>query len=65
MIVEDVPQQATSFLKGRDLMTLGFKPGVEMGLILKEAGEAQLDGHFDDKEGALEWVRSHYEISEI
>jgi tRNA nucleotidyltransferase (CCA-adding enzyme) len=65
MIVEDVPQQATTFLKGRDLLALGLKPGVEMGLILKEVGEAQLDGHFDDKEGALEWVRAEYGISEI
>jgi tRNA nucleotidyltransferase (CCA-adding enzyme) len=44
---------------GRDLIPLGVKPGKEMGIILKAAEEAQLDGLFADKENGLEWVRNY------
>lgn len=44
-------------LMGRHLLELGFEPGPEMGRWLESAYEAQLDGEFDDLEGALAWVR--------
>jgi tRNA nucleotidyltransferase (CCA-adding enzyme) len=46
-------------LKGRHLMALGMQPGTTFGPILKEAFEAQLDGAFEDTQGALEWARNH------
>jgi len=45
-------------VRGRDLIALGMKPGVEFGKILKSAYEAQLDGKFMDLEGGIEFVKS-------
>ncbi len=44
-------------LQGRDLLPLGFRPGPGLGEVLKQAFEAQLDGEFRDREGALNWLR--------
>lgn len=46
------------YLMGRHLISLGFKPGKEMGQALAKAFEAQLDGVFVDEAGAVEWARS-------
>ncbi len=43
-------------LQGRDLLPCGISPGREMGSILEQAFEAQLDGDFDNLDGALRWV---------
>lgn len=43
-------------LLGRHLIEQGMTPGPEMGRLLKAAYEAQLDGAFDDLEGALAWL---------
>lgn len=40
-------------LQGRDLLPLGYKPGPEMGQLLKDAYEAQLDGRISTREEAL------------
>lgn len=44
------------FLKGRDLIELGFVPGPRFGKILREAEEKQLDGAFRTKQDALNWA---------
>ena len=44
-------------LLGRHLLDMGFQSGPDMGTILKSAFEAQLDGQFENLEGAMEWVR--------
>ena len=46
-------------LMGRDLLAAGMKPGPRFGEILHMAYEAQLDGEFTDRDGALEWFRTH------
>ncbi|MBI5384469.1 MAG: polynucleotide adenylyltransferase [Verrucomicrobia bacterium] len=43
-------------LLGRHLLELGLKPGKPVGVIVREAFEAQLEGKFTDLLGALEWV---------
>jgi tRNA nucleotidyltransferase (CCA-adding enzyme) len=43
-------------LMGRHLIERGHLPGPAMGELLRQAYEAQLDGHFDTLEGALEWL---------
>ena len=46
------------FLMGKMLMDLGFKPGKQMGEIIKQSFELQLDGKIKNAEEAIEWVRS-------
>jgi tRNA nucleotidyltransferase (CCA-adding enzyme) len=43
-------------LLGRHLIAKGMKPGVEFGVILGKAFEAQLEGAFTEIEGALKWL---------
>lgn len=46
-------------LLGRHLLELGMKPGKNMGVMLKAAFEAQLDGTFDDEGGAIAWAQQN------
>ncbi len=43
---------------GRMLMDLGMKPGPEMGRLIEQAYEAQLDGEFASEDEAREWCRA-------
>lgn len=43
-------------LLGRHLIARGIKPGPAMGVLLKEAFEAQLEGGFSDEAGAQAWL---------
>ena len=43
---------------GRHLLALGMKPGPELGRLLKDAYEAQLDGRFSTVEGGMEHVKA-------
>jgi tRNA nucleotidyltransferase (CCA-adding enzyme) len=54
-LLESAPQP---YLTGKMLMDLGFKPGKEMGEIIKESFELQLDGKIANAEDAVEWARS-------
>ncbi len=53
-VVEKPPNP---ILRGRDLQSLGLKSGPELGVLLKAAFEAQLDGEFNDLPGAIAWAR--------
>jgi tRNA nucleotidyltransferase (CCA-adding enzyme) len=44
-------------VQGRDLISLGMKPGIEFGAILKKCFEAQLDGAFADHDGGMEYLK--------
>jgi tRNA nucleotidyltransferase (CCA-adding enzyme) len=50
-------QAPKPLLLGRHLLDLGLRPGKEIGAILAEAYDAQLEGGFGDLEGALAWAR--------
>jgi tRNA nucleotidyltransferase (CCA-adding enzyme) len=43
-------------LMGRHLLDLGMQPGKAMGVLLKQAMEAQLDGVFDTEAEAIAWA---------
>jgi tRNA nucleotidyltransferase (CCA-adding enzyme) len=45
-----------TILKGRHLIALGMRPGPAMGQVLKRAYQAQLDGEFEDADGAIRWA---------
>lgn len=53
--VSDGPPEP--LLLGRHLKTLNFSPGPEMGKILSEAFEKQLDGEFKTLDQALDWAK--------
>ncbi len=55
-------QAPTPLLLGRDLLAVGYSPGKTMGVILQAAFEAQLDGVFESKEGALKWIQVHHPL---
>lgn len=44
-------------LLGRHLLEHGLPSGPQMGELLKEAFEAQMDGRFSDLDGALVWLQ--------
>ncbi|MFN0068957.1 MAG: 2-amino-4-hydroxy-6-hydroxymethyldihydropteridine diphosphokinase [Limisphaerales bacterium] len=46
-------------LLGRHLLGRGLTPGPELGRVLHEAFEAQLEGDFHDLDGALAWFEAH------
>jgi len=49
----------TQIIMGKDLIKLGYKPGKEMGIILKKIFSAQLDGCFHNYEDGIHWVVKH------
>ena len=46
-----------AWVKGRDLLALGLKPGPKVGQWLTHAYDAQLEGRFPDREALLAWVK--------
>ena len=62
LVVADAAPQP--LLLGRDLQALGMKPGKEFGVVLKEAFEAQLEGHFVDHVGAVGWLQQRLQVNQ-
>lgn len=59
--LEIVDSKPKPILLGRHLIPLGVKPGPEMGVLIKDAFERQLDGEFDTVEAALSCMKEHIE----
>jgi tRNA nucleotidyltransferase/poly(A) polymerase len=49
-----------SLLGGRDLGAAGIPQGPEMGVMMRAARKAQLDGVFSTRPEALTWLRAHF-----
>ena len=47
-------------VNGKDLLEEGWKPGPEMGKLLREIQTLQLEGTLSTREQALEWLRTEY-----
>ena len=54
-LIEVAPQP---YLTGKMLMELGFKPGKQMGEIIKQSFELQLDGKITNAEEAIAWAKN-------
>jgi len=54
-VIDEAPRP---LLQGRDLQAVGLSPGKEFGAILKASFEAQLDGVFNDHDGAVAWLKA-------
>ena len=50
------------YLKGDILIELGMKQGKDIGRVIAASFEAQLDGEFEDVDGAVKWAKSHLGI---
>jgi tRNA nucleotidyltransferase (CCA-adding enzyme) len=50
-------QAPRPILLGRHLIAWGLAPGKTLGPILEAAFEAQLDGEFQDLDGARQWYQ--------
>jgi tRNA nucleotidyltransferase (CCA-adding enzyme) len=55
-LLENAPEP---YLTGKMLMDLGVKPGKQMGEIIKQSFELQLDGKIANVEEALAWAREN------
>ncbi len=53
-----------SLLQGRHLLKLGHKPGPQLGKLLQQAYEAQLDGVFTTVGEALAWIKEKEPLSQ-
>ena len=58
-LIEAAPQ---AFLTGKMLMGLGVMPGKQMGDIIKQSFELQLDGKITSVEDALDWAKQHLAV---
>lgn len=52
-----IPPKPT--LNGRDLIAIGIPPGPNMGKILREAADHELEQPFASREEAIDWVKRH------
>jgi tRNA nucleotidyltransferase (CCA-adding enzyme) len=59
--VED--QAPTPLVMGRHLLELGVQPGPDMGRLLDDCYEAQLDGEFTDAEQGIAYARQRLGLS--
>ena len=50
-------QKPKPFLTGQYLLSLGMKPGPEMGELIRESFELQLEGEISDITAAEEWAK--------
>lgn len=55
---EAEPALPQPYVTGADILKMGIPEGPEVGKWKNKAFEAQLDGHFRDREHALEWLAS-------
>jgi poly(A) polymerase len=55
--LDDQPEIRPPLLDGHDLLALGVKAGPEMGALMHEVRERQLQGELTTPEAAREWVR--------
>ena len=53
-------QKPPMLIQGRDLITLGLTPSKEFSTLLNKIYEAQLDGHFNTYQEALEYLHKNY-----
>lgn len=56
---EDQGVAPAALVDGNDAIQLGMKPGPAVGRLLHAAYDAQLEGRFSDRQGAIAWLKSN------
>lgn len=60
--VGELPDELPKLLSGKDIMEIkGIKPGPELGVMLEELEDLQLEGTITTREQALEWLNNYPE----
>lgn len=54
--MESEPVLPVPWINGRDLLAMGIKEGREIGAILKEAYDAQMENRFENRQAMLQWL---------
>lgn len=62
--LEEEPLPAPPLIRGADLIEVGFRPGPQIGQILKEVEEKRLEGSLKSRKEAKRWVLEHYRPDE-
>ncbi len=62
--LEVLSQAPQPILKGGDLIALGMKPGKQIGILLKQIYDLQLEGTIQTRPQAFDWVRSKLETTD-
>ena len=58
--MENEPVLPKPWINGHDLLAMGIREGHEIGRILKQAYDVQIEGRVSSREELMEWVRSHH-----
>ncbi len=64
MLLDKMPELAAErslpppLLNGKDLITLGVKPGPDMGALLHRVRDMQLDGELATRDDAINWINT-------
>ncbi len=58
--MEGEPILPEPWITGHDLMAIGIAEGRQIGAILKEAYDAQMEDRFADREALLNWVKANH-----
>ena len=56
-LYNEIKNEVTPIIKGRDLINLGMEPGNYFGPILKQIFDAQLDEEFNNFEDGINWAK--------
>jgi poly(A) polymerase len=58
--LENEPALPEPWVRGHDLLDMGLKEGRQIGSILKEAYDAQMEERFANRDELIEWLRRVY-----
>ncbi|MEI7851651.1 MAG: HDIG domain-containing metalloprotein [Kiritimatiellales bacterium] len=56
--MKNEPILPEKWITGKDLRELGVPPGPQMGALLQQAYDAQLEGRFPDRTALLDWLKA-------
>ena len=62
--LEVLTQAPSPFLRGSDLMEMGLSPGKQIGILLHQAYELQIEGEITDRTQAFQWARQQVNLLE-
>jgi poly(A) polymerase len=56
------PAARRPLVGGSDLIAAGYRPGPQMGRMLRAVDDARLEGHISTQQEAMDWIRQHFPV---